>query len=69
MCRRSKKLTKVTGVEFKIYGFDTGAGMSEPKSFKDHPELYKVGDYPMDLANLKLNNNVELIIGDLNQAT
>ena len=65
----SKKVTKVTGIEFKIYGFDTGAGMPVPKSFEDHPELYKVGDYPMDLINLKLklDNNVELIIGDLDK--
>ena len=69
MSKISKKVTKVTGVEFQIYGFDTGAGMPLPKNYKDHPELYKVGDYPMDLINLKskLDNNVELIIGDLNQ--
>jgi hypothetical protein len=65
----SKKVTKITGIEFKIYGFDTGTGMPVPVSFKDHPELYKVGDYPMDFVNLKLklDNNVELIIGDIDQ--
>lgn len=69
MSKISKKVTKVTGVEFEIYGFDTGSGMPLPTSYKDHPELYKVGDYPMDMVNLKskLDHNVQLIIGNVNQ--
>jgi hypothetical protein len=63
----SKKLSKTTGVQFKIYGFDTGKGMPKPESYKDHPEYYKQGDFLMDYESLKqhLPNNVELLIGDV----
>ena len=63
----SKKITKDTGVEFKIFGFDTAEGLPMPKSYKDHPELYAHGDLPMDFDRLSesLGSNTELVIGDI----
>ena len=63
----SKKITKDTGIEFKIYGFDTAEGLPKPKSYKDHPELYAHGDLPMDFDRLSdsLSENTELVIGDI----
>jgi len=62
-----KKLNKIYGVEYKIYGFDTGVGMPDPLDFRDHPELYKAGDFPMDQKNLNkiLPINCKMIIGDV----
>ncbi len=62
-----KNLNKIYGVEYKIYGFDTGVGMPAPLDYRDHPELYKVGDFPMDQNNLKkiLSANCTLVIGNV----
>lgn len=62
-----KKLNKIYGMEYQIYGFDTGIGMPEPIDFRDHPELYKQGDFKMDQDGLKkiLPANCKLVIGDV----
>jgi hypothetical protein len=63
----AKKVTAFTGVGFDIYGFDGGTGMPPPKSYKDHPELYQTGDFPMNFTKLseKLEKNTQLIIGPI----
>ena len=63
-----KKLNKIYGVEYQIYGFDTGVGMPDPIDFRDHPELYKSGDFKMDQNNLNkiLPVNCKLVIGNVN---
>lgn len=60
-----RRVTEETGVRFKIVGFDTGRGMPPPRDYRDHPELYQVGDFKMNEAALRaiLPANVELIIG------
>lgn len=65
----AKKITKDTGILFDIYGFDTGKGMPPPVSFKDHPELYQEGDFPMDFDRLQksLDSNTKLIIGNIEE--
>jgi hypothetical protein len=67
ICKICKKLSKIYGVEYQIYGFDTGAGMPEPIDFRDHPELYKSGDFTMDSNRLNkiLPANCKLVIGDV----
>jgi len=69
MCRIADAVTKLTGVRFDIYGFDTGVGMPPPKSYKDHPDLYQQGDFPMDFARLRntLPANCKLILGELSE--
>ncbi len=69
MAQVAAKVTKETGIEFQIVGFDTGTGMPPPQGYRDHPELYMKGDYPMDIPRLKasLPPNVSLILGDLNE--
>jgi hypothetical protein len=63
----AKKVTALTGIEFDIYGFDSGTGMPPPRSFKDHPELYQAGDFPMDFTKLseRLEGNTRLILGPI----
>ena len=67
MCEIGRKVTRSTGIEFRIVGFDTGKGMPPPQSYRDHPELYQEGDYPMDQEALRraLPANAELILGDI----
>ncbi|MDD5302613.1 MAG: hypothetical protein PHS14_05825 [Elusimicrobia bacterium] len=64
-----ERVTRETGVSFRIVGFDTGRGMPPPKDCRDHPELYQVGDYKMDEKALRsrLPPNVELIIGEVEE--
>jgi hypothetical protein len=63
----AKKITAITGVSFNIYGFDTGEGMPPPESYKDHPELYQEGDFPMDFDSLHaaLDSQTKLILGPI----
>jgi len=67
LCELAAKITCVTKIEFRIFGFDTGAGMPPPQDHRDHPELYKEGWFPMDREKLeaKLPPNCKLILGDL----
>jgi hypothetical protein len=65
----ARRVTKSTGVKINIVGFDSGQGMPEPIDFRDHPNIYKRGDFPMDFARLQssLPPNVTLEIGELAQ--
>jgi hypothetical protein len=65
----SRRITKLTGVSFEIFGFDTGAGMPAPQSYKDHPDLYQAGDFPMNFDALakNLDGNTTLVIGPLSE--
>jgi hypothetical protein len=65
----SKKITKASGIKFDIFGFDTGAGMPPPASYKDHPDLYMEGEFPMDFNKLQgsLDDNTQLVIGKIDE--
>jgi hypothetical protein len=67
ICENARKVTKATGVEFDVYGFDTGSGLPPPQSYRDHPELYQSGDYKMDVATLqaRMPANAKLVIGNI----
>lgn len=68
LAKVANEVTAATGVEFSLYGFDCGDGMPLPRDFRDHPEHYKRGDYPMvDPENLRcvLPKNTQLLIGDI----
>lgn len=61
----AKKVTKATGINIEIFGFDTGKGMPAPLDFRDHPEYYTTGDFPMnrDLLEQNTKNKATLIYG------
>jgi hypothetical protein len=67
ICEIAGRVTRETGVKFRVVGFDTGRGMPPPQSYRDHPELYQEGDFPMDVEALRsrLPAFAELIIGDI----
>jgi hypothetical protein len=48
MCRIADRVTATTGVAIELVGFDTGSGMPPPRDYRDHPERYAAGDFPMD---------------------
>lgn len=63
------KVTLVTGVKIHIYGFDTGEGMPEPVDYRDHPEYYNTGDFPMNKALLeeKIKGKAKIIYGSIKE--
>jgi hypothetical protein len=67
MCDIASNVTRETGIHFSVVGFDTGCGMPEPFDYRDNPDLYQAGDFPMDQEQIRrrLPPNARLIIGDL----
>ena len=68
MIELGHKITKATGVKFRIAGFDTGRGLLKVEGYKEHPEVWSSGDFALvDVEKLKLriNGEAELIIGDI----
>jgi hypothetical protein len=57
-----------TKVRIVVYGFDTGKGLPDPGGdFRDHPDCWKSGDFPMDELRLKefLSSRSNLVLGDV----
>jgi hypothetical protein len=70
MAEIAARVTKATGVDIKLVGFDSGSGMPPPLDYRDHPDIYGQGDFPMqDYEQLrrKLPANSQLIIGDISK--
>jgi hypothetical protein len=67
MCRIASAATKATGVQFRVFGFDTGGGMPPAIDYRDLPEVFQEGDFPMDVEALSrsLPPFAELVIGDI----
>jgi len=69
LCALARRTEESTGVRVEVVGFDSGVGMPAPLDYRDHPELYLQGDFPMDQRALKkaLPPNAELKIGSLSE--
>jgi hypothetical protein len=62
--RIAETVGEVFGVRIDVYGFDTGAGLPEPHDYRDLPNLYTKGGFPMDVEKLKGRlKTAQLIIG------
>lgn len=62
------KVAQKFGIEINILGFDSGEGMPDFADYRDHPELYTKGDFPM-IHREKLMNflpaNAKLVLLNL----
>ena len=69
LCEIAQKISREDGVDVQVVGFDTGKGMPPPRDFRDHPDLYQAGDFPMDPERLieLLPPHGRLILGDLQE--
>lgn len=68
MCSLAERITTATGTTFKIVGFDNVTGMPPIRDYRDHPEAYQPGWYPMqapELLKAKLPPNADLVLGDI----
>ena len=63
------KVEADTGVGISVFGFDAGGGISTAPTgdYRDHPDRYQQGDFPMDEARLRarLSDRTTLILGDV----
>jgi len=69
LCKIAELVTAQTGVAVQIAGFDSGEGMPEARDWRDHPEEFGLGDFPMDIARLeaRLPPNCKLVLGDVSK--
>lgn len=68
ICWIADRVTKETGVQFDIIGFDSGAGLPPPIDYRDHPEKYLTGDYPVpdkDALLAALPSNARIYYGPI----
>jgi hypothetical protein len=63
-----RRVSKATGVEVEVIGFDGAVGLPEPRDYRDHPDLYTVGTFKMqdpDELIATLPSNARLIRGEV----
>ena len=67
MCRIAERSRAATGIDIRVVGFDGGKGMPPAVDYRDLPEHFQEGDFPMDFPRLRasLPPYAELIIGDV----
>ncbi|MGM0585538.1 MAG: hypothetical protein ACQEUZ_12910 [Pseudomonadota bacterium] len=64
----ARTISDAYGLEIRVAGFDTGAGMPDFIGWPDHPELWHEGDLKMpdpEALRRALPDNAELILGDV----
>jgi ketosteroid isomerase-like protein len=68
LCTIAKKVSVISDIDFEIVGFDTGVGMPPARDYRDHPDLYQKGDFPMkgrEALEKVLPPNARIIFGQL----
>jgi hypothetical protein len=57
-----------TGIAIRVLGFDTGSGLPPVQGFKEHPEIWSGGDFPMvsrDGLVERTRGRAEVVLGDI----
>jgi hypothetical protein len=70
LCELAEKITRVTGVNIRVVGFDSGAGMPPSRDYRDHPNFYATGDFPMpdfDGLRARLPASAQLVLGNISE--
>jgi hypothetical protein len=67
----AQAVEQATGIAIRVYGFDAGPG-GLPNfcgDYRDHPDIWRPGDYPMDVKSLeaRLAPRTKLILGDIRE--
>jgi hypothetical protein len=62
--RAAKRLQDIFDVGIDVYGFDSGRGLPRPTDYRDLPNLWPEGGYPMDVGKLRRRlDRARLVIG------
>lgn len=66
ICEIANTLSKKYGIDYQVIGFDTGEGLPKIKDYRDHPEKYRIGDYPsMGLKKATLPKKSKIYFGEI----
>jgi len=69
--REAASVRRDTGVDISVVGFDAGVGLPAATTgdYRDHPDYWQPGDFPMDVAKLRasLSPGTELVLGDIRE--
>lgn len=62
----SREIARIWGVEIGVCGFDGGAGLPETSDYRDCPQCWHGGQFPMDLQSLaqRLGSST-LVLGNI----
>ena len=57
-----------SGVKIDVFGFDTGTGLPQPQDYRDLPNLWSEGHFPMDPEKLRARlHKATLILGEVSE--
>jgi hypothetical protein len=60
------EVSKLTGIEIQIFGFDTGQGLPPPDDYRDLPHHWKQGFFAMDADKLRAKlTRSQLVLGNI----
>ena len=68
MVELASLISSETGINFKLFGFDTGRGLPQIDGYKDHPELWNPGDFATEDPGAllqKLDGRADVIWGNI----
>lgn len=66
--RHAQQVSKASGIEIDIYGFDTGEGLPEPVDYRDLPYHWQKGFFKMDVPRLQARlKQARLILGNIKE--
>lgn len=66
----AERVTRATAIGIDVVGFDGGAGLPEPRDYRDHPDLYTPGTFPMTdpgVLTRQLPGNTRLVLGQFDE--
>jgi hypothetical protein len=65
----AREVSRITALRLHVLGFDTGEGLPDVTDLRDMPQVWKRGDYRIDLSSLekRLDANTKLLIGNVNE--
>jgi hypothetical protein len=67
LCKIADVISKSTDIQFEITGFDSDCGMPELIDYRDHPEIWKQGQFLSDHDKIRkqLPDNAILVSGNI----
>jgi len=64
--RISESVERRTNIGIDVFGFDSGVGLPKPEDFRDQPNMWFEGQFPMDRANVESKlTRAKLCLGPL----
>lgn len=65
----ARRIEAHTGIVVHVVGFDAGTGLPNLTDYRDHPDYWQAGDFPMDEPALRrqLTERTQLVIGDVRE--